>query len=168
MEDYTIISGSQTAFSHPLSQSFQRVWIWGLSQYIPSVFFNKHWKTAISMAFKAVNQETGNREERKKSHKQMHEPHSQSLRWNPCVLWKSPIVESYLQSLHRLRLADKRQWTPLSKSPASDREMANQGLCVWAYWFQVWSQPQISFLGSEEEINTLLEHGFLNVKEERN
>lgn len=90
MGDYTIISGSQTAFSYPLSQSFQRVWIWGLSQYNPSVFCNKHWKIAISVAFKAVNLKTGNSEGRRKSHKQMHEPHNS---WDEIlVFYENPLL----------------------------------------------------------------------------
>lgn len=158
MEDYTIISvipGNPLPRFVPVISEEVNLG----SQPIQSLcFLQSALKTTISVAFTAVNPKTRNSEGRRKPRKQMRDKpqSSQSLRRNPCVLWKSLIVESYLQSLHSLRLAGKLQCTPLSKSPASDREMASQGLWAQAYWFQVWSQPHISFLGSEEEINTFL------------
>ena len=113
---------------------------------------------------KAENSERGGRHVNKCVNR------SQSLKQNPCVLWKSLIVESHLQS-PRLCLAGKEQWTPLSKSPVNDREISNQGLCLQVYGFLVWTKPHIFSprrLWKRNQHFTFLECGFLNIKVEGN
>lgn len=152
MEGCTIISGSQTAFSH-LGPVISVSMSLGFSQYSPSVFCNKHWKIAISVAFKAVNPENREqwREKEVSTNKCMN--HTVSPRDEILVFYeKSPIVESYLQSLHRLPawLINGSERLFLSLLPVTEKWLTRD--CVLGFIDSKFdpSQPQISFLGSEK------------------